>query len=245
MQSVGSLLKESAVLYRKEAKVILGYSAWLLLPYGALLLLGLSGNDTLFSLGSIVIGVVATLLWIWVSIILVRYISAIHGGTTPNLPKTQESATGLVLPLLWVGILQAGTFFGGILLFIIPAFVFMIWFAFAQLSVILDGQRGIEALKFSHGLVKGRFWKIAWRLLGGSILSVFLFSILLAAVLLLISQFTGAAMPDTFAAPTPTWMDVLGSVAEVFFVPYLLIYSTILYKAVKNDKTSSKHSEPV
>ena len=49
----------------------------------------------------------------------------------------------------------------GLCLFIIPGFIFMIWFLFAPFAVVI-GQRGpIESLSYSYAIVRGHWWRTA------------------------------------------------------------------------------------
>lgn len=236
MKSVSSLLRQSLFFYKTQANALLGYSAWLLLPYGGLLLLSLMGNAHWFRVGSVIIGLISTLLWLWVSIVLMQLIDAVHDKRPVDLLTIQSQAKPLMLPVLMVALLQTLALLGGLLLFVVPAFVFLVWFAFAQMSVVLDGKRTTAALVHSRALVRGRFFPMAWRLCCGPLMSLVLFSVVLSLVLLLFSQLTGAPIPETWQEPTPIWIDLLSSVSEIFFVPFLLTYWVLLYKDARDGK---------
>ncbi|HYF97903.1 MAG TPA: hypothetical protein VD770_02860, partial [Coxiellaceae bacterium] len=62
---------------------------------------------------------------------------------------------------LWVGLVVLF----GFIMFIIPGFLFAIWFSFAVYAVILDNVRFGESLGYSKRLVKGYYWKVLGRYL--------------------------------------------------------------------------------
>lgn len=53
---------------------------------------------------------------------------------------------------------------GGLILLIVPAIIFMVWFAFSQYVLILERKPIIASLKYSKKLVKGHFMKVFGRL---------------------------------------------------------------------------------
>jgi len=51
----------------------------------------------------------------------------------------------------------------GYLLLIIPGIIFSIWFLFSVQALVLAGQKGAKALKFSRRLTQGWWWSVTWR----------------------------------------------------------------------------------
>ena len=64
------------------------------------------------------------------------------------------------LPTIWVIVLQSIITTLLMWLFIIPGFIWIIYYIFAIYAVALEKYRGKAALDYSKALVKGRWWKI-------------------------------------------------------------------------------------
>jgi len=65
---------------------------------------------------------------------------------------------------IWLVILITLVNLAGFILFIIPAIIFDVWFAFATNAFVVDGIKGRGALAASRALVVGRWWGVLARL---------------------------------------------------------------------------------
>ncbi|HTY55522.1 MAG TPA: hypothetical protein VMB26_10000 [Candidatus Binataceae bacterium] len=72
-------------------------------------------------------------------------------------------AIHLLPSFLWVAALQLLATVVGFVLLIVPGFLAFIWLYFAQYALVLDNQRGWAALLHSRELMRGRFFKVAIR----------------------------------------------------------------------------------
>lgn len=116
---------------------------------------------------SLAIGIVAY----WVGVRLMRAMLQLESGKKIDFSKEESMRTwNLLLPNLWVGILQMLIVLGGTVLFIIPGIYLGVALSFAQLFVIDQGLRGMKALGASRDLIKGRWWGTAWRLFATGII---------------------------------------------------------------------------
>ena len=97
---------------------------------------------------------------------------------------------------------------GGVILLIIPAVIFGIWFSFTMFLVFDKNMSVGEALRTSKSMVKGRFWQVLGRNF------VFgLFTVLISLVL--------------------TAIPYVGPMATTFLVPLLTLPGYLLYKDLK------------
>ncbi len=94
--------------------------------------------------------------------------------------------------------------FVGLILLVIPAIIFGIWYSFS-VYLVLDKNMGIrESLKVSKQMVKGKFWKVlGWNIVFG--LVGFLASILLVLI--------------PYAGPL-----IISFIAPLFILPSVLLY---------------------
>lgn len=103
----------------------------------------------------------------------------------------------------------------GLVLFIVPGLLFIVWYSFAIYVYIFEGIKGWAALKKSKGLVKGYWWPVAWRLL----------------VLMLISLLI--SVPAEFFpndSATQNLYNLIASIVKFLISPIFVIYPYLIYK---------------
>lgn len=96
---------------------------------------------------------------------------------------------------------------GGFLLFFIPGVIFTVWFFFGQFVFIEDDERGMRALLKSREFVKGYGFDVFVRLL----------------VIWLVSAVLGI-------------VPLIGPILSFLFVPFVMIYSYLIYQDLKTLK---------
>lgn len=218
-------------IYRAYFGVMAGYASWLLLPYAGVVLLNLVGDQawTKFSMSLLLLAQAVLFLGMLTIFPLLAACAVRRGNVDLSPQKLSEEAWKLAPSIVWVGLLETAIIFGGLVLLVIPAFVFSVWFGFGQLAVVLDGKKGMAALAFSREMVRGQFWAVAWRAIGGPILIVLIYAVALNVVVGGIAAI-GNVPPEAFATfPPPLWADVITTVAEIFLLPFLFIYVTLVY----------------
>lgn len=117
--------------------------------------------------------------------------------------------------IVWVNFLVIVTVLGGFLLFIIPGFIFSVWFSLALFVLLVENKKGWEALKKSKALIQGYFWPVVFRMI---ILSLALY---LASLSLAFIPFFG----------------YLANIAlGVVTLPFYYIYLYLIYKNLRTIK---------
>lgn len=233
MQSPLSLLAQSMQDYRKEAPIMLGYSAWLLLPFAAFVLLSLLPTHFSVQIGLFLITIVELFFVIWVTIIISLYAYAHAQGHEKNIGAFSTKARSLMIPVLSVAILQLLVVLGGFFLLIIPMFIFAIWFGLAQYSAIFDNKRGLEAMSASRDLTRGRFWRSAGYLILGPLIIMLAYSVILSLFIALLAAVQGLNPTEVLTGPIPLWVDILESLGEILVLPLMMIYFTRVYLELK------------
>ncbi|MBU4077986.1 hypothetical protein KKE85_00010 [Patescibacteria group bacterium] len=222
-QSVFELLKESWWIYKKRIKTFLGI---LIIPVGFLLffdiVIYLLGNtDIVYSIWFSVAGAISyfgsVFLWFWAWPSLIYSIKDDIG-----VKESYQRGWKMFLSYIWVYLLFIIIISGGFLLFIIPGFLFLIWFSLSVFVVIFEGRKGFEALFRSKELMHNNFWKILGRF---SIL--FLIIIIIGMIFGLL--FTGAESISRVELVSAYFF-------QLFFLPFFFIYLTLIYKELKNIK---------
>jgi len=238
------LLQQSYLLYKEQGAFYLGYAAWILLPAAALMILSLLPfeNTTLTVVLALVLSVVEGFLTLYITIFLFLATDKRLGHTEASHSELLQHAKTLIKPVIVVAVLQALVVFGGFLLLIIPGILFLVWFAFAQIAVVLDHQRGFNALDFSRDIVSGRFWSVLWFLLSGP-LFIFLGYTLLAALIFGIISFFTQTDPSMWTnANHPLWAEAIDTIAQTFLFPFFLIYFVLVYRLFSREHPPVVHN---
>jgi hypothetical protein len=231
LPSIASLLKDSWSFLSTHGSLIYGYAAWLLLPI--LVMLGASRlNNSVGEIIIIVASVVIFALSLWASAAIMLAITELK---RPDLyPKdikgsVSEIAWRRAATLLWIGLLVSIVEAFGLILFIVPGIIFMVWFVFAEVEAVLTGSGTFSSLEQSRERVRGAFWPILWRL--------FAFLVLIGAVMIiiLIPVVASSGITDytlLFTDP-PAWLEALINAIQILFLPVIICYQLHLYFALR------------
>lgn len=131
--------------------------------------LAIAGQFIMQSTSSMPIPVI--ILFVIVSAIFILLYRAFVYKVNFNTLTNQNISIGKTVSHFFVVLFLTGLITAlGLLLFIIPGLIFLVWFSFAGIIAVVEG-KGLSALKESKALVVDRFWPVAWRLLIISLLA--------------------------------------------------------------------------
>ncbi|MDO8571935.1 MAG: hypothetical protein Q7R79_04620 [bacterium] len=106
-----------------------------------------------------------TLIIYWVlSLYLTAFFLKFFNDLFDKKEVKPESISHVFHSIIWVFLLMCVVILSGSLLFLIPGVIFGLWYYFSLSATIIDGKKGREALRYSHSLVRGRFWAVSVRL---------------------------------------------------------------------------------
>ena len=129
-----------------------------------------------------------------------------------NIKELLKMGWGKTRSFFWISILTCLAVLAGLVLLVIPGFIFAIWFSFSSYILIWEGKKGIDALKRSKQLVKGYWWPVFGRFL-------------LFGIIFWIASLVLGLIP------------VVGPLAVAFVgTPFALIYVSLLYEDLKQIK---------
>jgi hypothetical protein len=174
-------------------------------------------------------------LTLWTVIGLIRAISAVQTGAAFNgFTREFLSSVKLVVPALLTSLLVAVVIFGGLILAIIPAIIFSVWFLFAMYAVILDRKKGVAAMRMSKNLVKGYFWEVLWLSISTSFV-ILMISFIVQSLIRFVFTFIGE-----LATPLTSTMNVLifwlPLLISFFLIPLSFLPVTLLYNELKKKR---------
>lgn len=257
--SAGDLIKKSFALYKANfglfiKYVLVSYVPGVILAIAGLVLGGAAGllfmNDNggvavgaLIILGLVVLAAIIASIWIFIAFIRViasRYLDKAPEGVGAELKK----AIPLILPYIGASIMFGLIMVGGFILFIVPAIIFSIWFAFYMYEIALDNRSVMDSLKGSKSLVSGRWWGILWRFFAPA----FIFGIITfiaQGVVQLPLELVGNTAESTGLFMTATILSVLLTTAiNVIMTPLTAASQVILYIEAKNTPVTAPPSSP-
>lgn len=149
------------------------------------------------------------IVYFWISIAGIIAIAKVVRGQSLELRNVYRTSWNM----LWKFSLLCITLFlielGGILLLVIPAVIFGVWFSFSRFIFIENKLTIKEALKKSRELTRGKFWAILGRYLVFAIASMF-FGVLLSTI----PYGLGEIITTVFGA--------------LFVLPYYLLYRELV-----------------
>lgn len=160
---VADILAESVAVYRSHFLLFVGLTAVIYIPYNFFLQavqLRSSSPDLSPLVGILVIGLMAQSL---VSILLVWCMARIELGLEINFVGALSFLSlGTVVRVFGTALLAGGAVLLGLLLFILPGVVLLVWFAFVNQVVIVEDIALIPVLRRSMDLTKGYGWRILY-----------------------------------------------------------------------------------
>lgn len=237
LRSPLNLVLLSFQLYKTHFWLLAGYACWLLLPVTGYFVLAFFPESNLIVVTfNSVLHLIEFFLTFWIGVILVILINAIVEKQTLDLATLKQKSLSFLQPVAHALVIAFVIIFLGTILLIIPGIIAFIWYAFTQISVILEDKRGAEALKFSKALSSGRFFRVFYRVCMGPILIGLLYSIIISLIL----SFSGAISgfdPISVASAehVPPWLNLFQSIIEIFGIPWLATYMILLYIDLKQN----------
>lgn len=156
-------------------------------------------------IGFIVLSFLSVLIGLWVN--TTTYISVLSEPTN-EVKSILRKGYKYMGKYFFVSMVLGLTALLGMILLIIPAIIFGVWFSFS-IFLVLDKKLTIgESFSKSKSMVKGKFFKVFGRSL------VFIFMILLVQIILSAIPYVGYL--------------VLGFIAPIFILPFYLLYKDLL-----------------
>ena len=136
----------------------------------------------------------------------------------------------LIWPYAWVSALTFFIIFLGIVALIIPGIIFALRYWMGSYTVLLEGKRGMEALRTSKSYAQGNLGKILTK-------GAFLF--LIAAAVFMVP---GGILDAVHLKPLS---DIYTTLASLVFSPVAAIYGYLLYRGLRDMKSSQQTIAPV
>jgi len=231
LDSATKLVKDGWAIYKNDFKTYLGIA---LLAGLGVYLIGIaniihpeesSANLPVVWIPFVIIaGLVYIVMILWGSVALIY--KASHSSEPVTLSQAFGSAKGKVWPVFWAGVLTALVTFAGFILVIIPGIIVGVWLTFTSYVVVIEGLRGVAALKRSRYYVKGYWWQVWGRLVAIGII----IGLPVGIIGLIVQAILGKALGT-----------LVSDIISLFAYPLGIITTYLLYKnivQIKSEQTS-------
>jgi len=226
MKNFTTLVKESFWVYKQKiipillillisgvVMIILGVSLGGSMMFSVLKLKGATATETAKALffSPLVIGMFSAIA-LWTIFIGLTFIILTVKPVGTKLKEIFQEAWKKFGQYLWLVILVGFFVVLSTLFFVIPGIIVGTYLTLYSYIFIVEGKRGMEALKHSWKLVEGNWWKVFGRL--------FVIGIVFNIIYTLLSSIN----------------DLLGIVFQLFYLPFGIIFLYLIYLELKKSK---------
>ncbi|NQV88878.1 MAG: hypothetical protein HQ488_00955 [Parcubacteria group bacterium] len=228
--SASDLFSKSWGLYRQNFWLFTGYAAWLILPLAAFLVLSTAPKHWIISVTIVIASLGELFVAIWILAAVILTTAQLLENKIVDSAQTSKNAMQSIRNLLATSFLQFLITVGGFILFIIPGLIFSIWYGLSQTIAVLTGKRPVDALAHSKSLVQGRFFPVAWRMISVPLVVGLSYSIMVGGIISFTASAMGLDPVELVKGELPIWAEILETTGEIIIIPFILIYSTLLYQ---------------
>ncbi len=234
LPGVIDLLKQSIAYYKKNYQQLIYIGL-------ALVIVSLVGiviknvftseqalNFPLFA-SSFILGIISIILQITSRIAFVKSFKENESGNIMSAPDLYKSSLHIFWSFIWVAILGGLVTLGAGVFFLIPAIIVGGYVILATNALIVDDERGLNALSTSFYYIKGNWWKVFWRGLGLSLI-VALISLILLVIFVLISASSGLSIFGSAESLQAFKMSIGTSpVGQILNLIYVFVFYCVIY----------------
>ncbi len=243
MLSTIELLQLTAAVYKRNFGLYFGYAAWILIPEAVLIFLSGALPDD-FLIGQAAISILVMVLAIWIGIVMTKITAGILLRKKLDLEIISRTSLPIIASVFWIALLAGIIQLIGFLLLIVPGVILTVWYAFAEMEVVLNDKRGVAALTSSRELTRGKFWPVLIRILVGTLVLLAVYLTTSSGLTALIEVATTGAI--TFMNETPSVAALtVQAIVDAFFMAPFVIFTTMLYLDIKAEDAKGKKPKSV
>ncbi len=214
--SIGSLFGDAWKFYKERWSVLVEI---VLLPTLVVVLGVTIIGLNLGSLARAVGGLIVFVGWVAFIYVVLPVIYSIHNAT--GVDASYKATIGWFWPYVWVVILELFAVMGASVMLIIPGIWLGVALSFAGYLFVIEGRRGVDALRQSKDYVKG-YW---WAVVGRTLLLALIYIVAAIVIRIPVALFAGNMISGLVSA-----------VMVLFFVPFSLIYNYLILKNLRELK---------
>ena len=164
------------------------------------------------ALASLVVGLVAILMWVVLAGAITRAAAGTFLGRELEFGESYRYGLSRFWSIVLVGILAALAIVGGFVLLVVPGFIVLTHLTCTVPALVIEDERGRRALRRSWNLVRGRGWPVLGTIVVAGLLTG------------LVNGLLTAPFGDDWAARS-----VAASIASVLTMPYMALVGVFIY----------------
>ena len=169
------------------------------------------------------------ILAIWSKTAIIKTANEVLLGQTTPWKTTFSNTSVFIGPVILATVLWFLIIVGGSLLLIIPGLIFAVWYYFFLYAVVLDNMQGMSALSLSRTLVRGRWWRMAWRM----VVPTFIFGCLHIIISMVIINLISLIPMPIFIEYTIG--SIIATLITTLTLPLFIGANLILYNSAKQN----------
>jgi hypothetical protein len=244
MPTVLEIIQQSWIIYEENFKKLLKIILWGFLASslttGLIFIIGLffTGNEWAKFILEFLAGAPQILVAIWMTVSLIDAANDLLLKKRLDVKKSMRTGFKLYIPTVIVSSVVAFIQAIGFMLFIIPGFIFSVWFAFAVYETVIERKKLTESMKESKKLSAGRWWNVAWLYYAPGIfwgLAGWLATAILFFSIKQIYFLTKVSLDPFYEKIMALFITICQNAFYVFFVPPIILSVAILYKNLKKE----------
>lgn len=199
---------------------------------------GASGGPLMATIIAL-ISVASLVFTFWITIAMATVLRALLKKEQPlGWADTMSGVSKYLGPAIWTSALVGLAVLGGVILLIVPAIIFGVWYSFTLYAVIFEEKRGTAALSASKQIVAGRWWAILWRVFAPGLF----FSVVIFFIQKLLSLPLDLFLESYEDASALIW-GALSAILNSLSAPLLAASTLILYSNAKEQPNAQLSPE--
>lgn len=160
----------------------------------------------------------------------------------PGFGESVNQGLGFFFPVMWGAILYMVAVTIGTVLLVIPGIILMLSLMFYTVVIVINDERGIKAMKYSHGLVWGNWWRTVIIFSVPGIIAIILFTVASFGEVTLLLAVSDISLDDpNFETVFNLYYSLINTVLNGFIMP---MYVAIML-ANFNDLTLRKEGSDI
>jgi len=224
------LIKEAWQVYKKNFNTFLP-------PIVILALIGIVslGVDLLDypnkPIVDIIILIIIAIVSIWTSIVFIQISDKTRIGKDVDHGQIYRDSYARAPKYLWIYILYSLIIFGGLILLVVPAIIFAVWYVFSTTIVSLENPKlkAGEIFRQSKELSRGRFGATLWRLIAPQVF----FGVIVIIATFGIAGIVTAGQMDLTSLAENAYVNLLLSLIAALFTPLMTLPAVSLFRELQ------------
>jgi uncharacterized membrane protein len=239
--AIGDILAAAWDVFEERSLTVVAIALTTFIPYYVLFILMMPSKEAIPHLGSLrlqlvwlLIGFITTVIGAFQVMAIAFIVERFLAGEEITYGQALRKSLSRWGAAIIAGIMAHAIILVLLILCIVPGIVAAVYLAFVTYAVVLRDKSGKAALKYSHSLVKGQWWRVFWIVLGLLALNVLVGAIPKLALGLFPSNFFRSAVSTA----------VISAISSFFIVAKTIFFLNMDYLHTAQAEAESASPPP-